>query len=56
VADDRLQLIRASLRRIERETRIVKRMVAQELDERDKATNTNDSPGGHTNEHDDEGS
>ncbi len=42
MAEDRLQLIRAGIRRVERETRTLKILVAKELDERDKAADTID--------------
>lgn len=51
MAEDRLLLIRAGIRRIERETRLVKQLVAKELDSR--AADHTDSPGGHTNERND---
>jgi hypothetical protein len=41
MADDRLLLARAEIRRIERSLRVVKKLVAQELDSR--AAETNDS-------------
>lgn len=50
MADDRLILARAEVRRIEKSLRIVKRLLAQEIDS--TAGSHNDSPGGHTNERD----
>lgn len=41
MAEDRLLLARAEIRRIERSLRVVKKLVAQELDSR--AAETNDS-------------
>lgn len=48
---ERLHLIKAEANRVMRSARVLRQMVAREIEQIESATDTNDSPGGHT--HDD---
>jgi hypothetical protein len=54
---ERLYMIRAGLNRVARDSRVLRQQVARAIEdiEAEAADDTNDSPGGHTNDDADEG-